>query len=140
METLLPSANEEEDHECTFPTAQRLRFVLPHWASRSLHGWPCAQAVRRQGYVLEPRPSEIQAALQAIPLMQQPQAVKSCLGMDVRWQVTFEYPWVLCDVHKAKYPQLNNLVQHTPLWVSGHISKIYGDEFTLKNVRLEFEV
>ena len=117
-----------------------------------------AQAVRRQGYALEPCPSEIQAALQAVPLMQQPRAIKSYLGMGIRWQVTFEsvivlsplsvrlmlldrgsYPWVLCDVHKSKYPQLNGLVQHTPLWVSGHISKIYGDEITLKDARLEFE-
>ena len=117
-----------------------------------------AAAVKRQGYALEPRPSEIQAALQAVPLMQQPRARKAYLGMGVRWQVTFKsvivlgplsvrlmlldrgsYPWVLCDVRKSKYPQLNSLTQHSPLWVSGHISKTYGDEITLKNARLEFE-
>ena len=117
-----------------------------------------ARAVRRQGYALEPLPSQIYAEIQAIPVMQQPRAIKGYYGLGVRWQVTFEsaivlgpvsirlmcqdrgnYPWVLCDVHKRQYPQLNTLVKHAPLWVSGQISKIEGDEFILKNARLEFD-
>ena len=90
--------------------------------------------------------------------MQQPRAKKAYFGMDVRWQVMFQSvivlgpvgvrlllldrggsPRVFCDVNKFKYPQLNTLAQHAPLWVSGYISKIVGDEITLKNARLEFE-
>lgn len=117
-----------------------------------------ARAVRRQGYAPQPLPAELLAALQASPPMQKPRAKKAYYGMGVRWQVTFQsvialgpvgvrlmlldrgsYPWVLCDVNKLHYPQLGTLLQHAPLWVSGHVSKIEGDEITLKNARLEFE-
>lgn len=116
------------------------------------------RAQARQGYVLEPRPSDIQTAIQEIPVMQQSQARKSYIGLGVRWQVTFEsaitlspisvrlmlvdeqkYPWIWCDVHKRQYPQLNGMVPHTPLWVTGQISKITLNDIYLKNVRLEFE-
>ena len=49
------------------------------------------------------------------------------------------FPWALCNINRLHCLQLSTLVQHAPLWVSGHINKIVGDEITLKNARLEFE-
>ncbi|MGI4789187.1 MAG: hypothetical protein ACRYFS_10100 [Janthinobacterium lividum] len=107
---------------------------------------------------LEMLPSEIFAAIQQAPVLEQPRAGKAYIGAQVGWHMTFEsaitvspislrlmlvdeerFPWVWCNIHKRKYPQINGLVQHSPLWVSGQISKITPDEIFLKHAQLEFE-
>jgi hypothetical protein len=117
-----------------------------------------ARANRLRPYVLEPRPAEIMDALKQAPVLEQSRARKAYQGLKVRWYVTFEsaiplspiglrlmlqdrgdFPWVICDVRKQKYPELRGLVQHTPFWVSGQISQIKPDEIILKNAQLEFE-
>ena len=117
-----------------------------------------ARAQRLRPYVSEPTPGEIMRALQQAPVLEQPRAQKAYRGLKVRWRVTFEaaiplspislrlmcqdrgnYPWLLCDVHRLKYPQLKGLVQHTPFWVNGQVSRIHGDNIDLKNVTLDFD-
>ena len=48
------------------------------------------RAVRRQGCTPEPLPAELLAALQTVPLRQQPRAGKTYYGMGVRWRVAFQ--------------------------------------------------
>jgi hypothetical protein len=122
-----------------------------------------ARASRLRPVVEEPRPPQIIAAIQAAPLLEQTRAAKAYVGMKVRWQVTFEevivsglmldlmlqdpaslrpgtpFAWVLCSVRRGKYPQLNGMVQHTPLWVSGQIQSVKSEMITLKNPQIEFE-
>ncbi len=83
-----------------------------------------AAAIKRRGYVLEPRPGDIQDAIQAAPIMQQSRARRAYLGLGVRWHVTFDpvivlnplsvrvmgegqgsAVWVFGDVHLRDYPR-----------------------------------
>ena len=119
-----------------------------------------ARAQRLRPTVQEPGPNEIISAIRKAPVLEQPRAAKAYVGLNVRWHVTFEsafptgmttlrlmcqdrggfsFSWVLFDVRKRKYPELNALVQHTPLWVTGQISQIKGDEIFLKHVALDFK-
>ena len=103
-------------------------------------------------------PGEIITAIQKAPVIQQPHAARVYHGMNVRWRVTFEsaftsglttmrlmcqdrgnFPWVICDVRKGKYPQLAGMLKHTPFWLSGHINRIEADEIYLRGVSLSFE-
>ena len=121
------------------------------------------RANRLRPIVEEPRPPQIIADIQAAPLLEQPRAAKAYAGLKVRWQVTFEsvipdglmltlmlqdpaslrpgvpFAWVLCSVRRGKYPRLNGMVQHTPLWVTGQIKSIKGEMISLINVTLEFD-
>jgi hypothetical protein len=130
---------------------------------RGLKGKIIGQAVGAQASLIEMRPPQIIAAIQAAPLLEQKRAAKAYVGMKVRWRVTFEevtvsglmldlmlqdpaslrpgtpFAWVLCSVHRGKYPQLNGMVQHTPLWVSGQIQSVRDEMITLKTPQLEFE-
>ncbi len=104
-----------------------------------------------------PLPAEIIAAISAAPVLEQARAAGSYRGMPVRWLVTFEsafpsglatlrlmcqdrgdYPWVLCDVRRGRFPQLRGLRQHAPLWVVGRVGSIKGDEIFLRGARLAF--
>ena len=122
-----------------------------------------AHAERLRPVAEEPRPPQIIAALQAAPRLEQRQAAKAYVGMKVRWHMIFEdvtsagltltlmlqdpaslsprmpFAWVVCDVRRGKYPQLNGMVQHTPLWVSGQIQSVRDEIIILKNPQLEFE-
>ncbi len=49
------------------------------------------------------------------------------------------FAWVLCRVRRGKYPQLNGMVQHAPLWVTGQIHSIKSEMITLKNAVMEFD-
>lgn len=103
-------------------------------------------------------PGDIRAAIQASPVVQQPRAGKSYHGMTVQWRVTFEsafasgvftvrlmcwdrgnFPWVVCDVRRGRYPQMEGMLKHTPFWISGRITKIEGDQIFLNKVQLGFE-
>ncbi len=129
---------------------------------RLLKGKILNQAVCLQASLMELRPPQIIAAIQAAPLLMQTRAAKAYVGMQVRWHVTLEdaipdglmlmlmlqdpaslspgtpFAWVNCAVHWGKYPELNGRVQHTPLWVTGQIKKIDGEQIFLKNVTLDF--
>ena len=122
-----------------------------------------ARAGRLRPAVEEPRPPQIIADIQAAPLLEQTRAARAYVGLSVRWQVTFEeviatgltlelmlqdpaslhpgvpFAWVLCSVRRGKYPQLNGMVQHAPLRVSGQIHSIKGEMIRLKNPVLEFD-
>ena len=121
------------------------------------------RANRLRPIVEEPRPPQIIADIRSAPLLEQTRAARAYAGMKVRWQVTFEavipdglrldlmlqdpaslrpgvpFAWVVCSVRRGKYPRLNSMVQHTPLWVTGQIKSIKGEMISLKNVTLEFE-
>ena len=118
-----------------------------------------ARAQRLRPTVQEPSPNEIISAIQKAPVLEQPRAAKAYVGLKVRWPVTFEsafpsgmttlrlmcrdpssfnFSWIIFDVRKHKYPELNALVQHAPLWVTGQISRIKSDEISLKHVALDF--
>lgn len=129
---------------------------------RVLKGKIMGQAVRLQASLMELRPPQIIAAIQAAPLLEQTRAAKTYTGLQVRWYVTFEevipdglalilmlqdpasvapgtpFAWVNCTVRRGKYPEINGMVQHTPLWVTGQIKNISGDQFFRKNVMLDF--
>ena len=122
-----------------------------------------ARVNRLRPTVEEPRPPQIIAAIQAAPLLEQPRAAKAYVGLKVRWRVTFEevivsglmlelmlqdpaslrpsvpFAWVMCSVRRSKYPQLNGMAQHMPLWVTGQIRSIKSEMITLQNAVLEFE-
>ncbi len=122
-----------------------------------------ARTGRLRPVVEKPRPPQIIAAIQAAPLLEQPRAAKAYVGLKVRWHVTFEavipdglalilmlqdpaslapgtpFAWVNCTVRRGKYPELNGMVQHTPLWVTGQIQRIHSEQIYLKNVTLEFD-
>ena len=122
-----------------------------------------ARASRLRPTVEEPRPPQIIADIQAAPLLEQARAAKAYVGLQVRWRVTFEevivsglmlelmlqdpaslrpgvpFAWVMCSVRRGKYPQLNGMVQHTRLWVTGQIKSIKSEMITLQNAVLEFD-
>ena len=127
-----------------------------------------ARAARRMSHALAdaaalgtapgPLPAEIVAAIGAAPVREQGRAARAYRGTPVRWRVTFEsafpsglttlrlmcqdrgdYPWVLCDVRKGRFPKLRGLAQHAPLWVAGRVGDIRGDEIFLRGARLEFD-
>ena len=89
--------------------------------------------------------------------MQQGRAGKAYDGAMICWQVSFEsafpsglftlrlmcqdqgnYPWVICDVRRGKYPQLSGLLPHAPLTIQGRIHQIKSDEIFLRQVSLSF--
>lgn len=103
------------------------------------------------------RPSDILAAIQKAPVMQQDRAGKTYAGATVCWRVSFEsafssglltlrvmcqdqgnYPWIIFDVRRGKYPPLAGLLPHAPLVVQGRIHKIKSDEIYLHQVSLSF--
>ena len=103
-------------------------------------------------------PSDIMAAINQSPPVQQALAARSYRGVNVRWRVTLEsafpsglttvrlmcqdrgnFPWVICDVRRGKYPQLAALPPHAPFWISGRIASIQGDQIFLRGVYLSFE-
>ena len=103
-------------------------------------------------------PSDIITAIGQCPPVQQDRAARSYHGVDIRWRVTLEsaftsgltterlmcqdrgnFPWVICDVRRGKYPQLAALPPHAPFWISGRITSIQGDQIFLRGVRLSFE-
>lgn len=109
------------------------------------------------GALSELLPSDIMAAINQAPVMQQGRAGKSYERAMVCWQVSFEsafatgpfslrlmcqdrgnFPWVNCDVRRGKYPQLSGLLPHAPLTIQGRIYKIKPDEIFLHKVTLSF--
>ncbi len=109
------------------------------------------------GPLTERLPSDIMSAIKQAPVMQQGRAGKAYDGATVSWQVSFEsafpsglltlrvmcqdrgnYPWVICDVRRGKYPQLSGLLPHAPLTIQGRIYKIKPDEIFLHKVTLSF--
>ena len=104
-------------------------------------------------------PTEIMAALDAVPPLERPRAAKAYRGMPVRWRVCYDtafssglttvrlmstewgtsYPWLLCDLSRRRYPQLRILLKSAPLWVSGRVKEIRINDIYLEKVSLEFE-
>ncbi|GEM_PF-1219944 len=104
-------------------------------------------------------PTEIMAALDAIPPLERPRAAKAYRGMPVRWRVCYDtafssglttvrlmstewgtsYPWLFCDFSRRRYPQLRRLPKSAPLWISGRIKGIRLNDIYLENVSLGFE-
>ena len=132
------------------------RLLGPLAQARQAHVLGKAASVGGPGSAL--LPSEIMAAIQNSPVMQQSQATIAYHGMNVRWRVSFEsafpsglttlrlmcqdrgdYPWVLCDIRRGKYPQLAGMPPHTQFWMSGRIAGIKGDQIFLRGVSLSFD-
>jgi len=106
-----------------------------------------------------PLPTEIMAALDAVPPLGRPRAAKAYRGMPVRWRVCYDtafpsgmttvrmmstgwgtdYPWLYCDVSPRRFPRLRTLPKSAPLWVSGRIKSIDVNDIYLRDVRLEFD-
>lgn len=110
------------------------------------------------GTLSDLRPRDIRAAIQQAPVMQQSRAANAYIGAKVCWRVSFEsafpsglltlrlmcqdqgdWPWVICDVRRGKYPQLSGLLPHAPLTIQGRIHHVTtADEIYLNKVTLSF--
>jgi len=104
-------------------------------------------------------PTEIMAALDAVPPLERPRAAKAYRGMPMRRRVSSDtafpsglttlrlmstewgttYPWLFCDISRYRSPQLRSLPKSAPLWIIGRIKSIRLNDIYLRDVRLEFE-
>ncbi len=139
-----------------FYGASQMRRVLTA-GTQARQAGVTGQAAPGAGALTELLPSDIMAAIKQAPVMQQGRAGKAYDGAMVCWQMSFEsafpsglftlrlmcqdrgdFPWVICDVRRGKYPPLSGLLPHAPLTIQGRIYKIKPDEIYLHKVTLSF--